>query len=118
MVNTGSTNACTAGFNGSSRAESEAFPSASSPIAKTASCEGPVAPRPIHRGLRWLGTFHGEFGEIDIPPVPGPNVPSGEFVSETRTPRLRLLGPVEGKPSDVGVIARKYSMVASLCSKT
>src|SRR5664279_1079368 len=62
---------------------------------------------------------HGESGETDMPPVPGPNVPSAESVSEGKAPRLRLLGPTDGKLSSVGVIARKYSLLVKnlACSK-
>ena len=51
-------------------------------------------------------------------PVPGPNVPSVESVSDGRAPSMRLLGPTEGKPFPVGVIARKYSrmLMISACS--
>ena len=63
---------------------------------------------------------HGESGETDMPPVPGPNVPSADSVSDGKAPSLRLLGPIDGKPRSVGVIARKYSvMVTNLaCSKS
>ena len=54
-----------------------------------------------------------------MPPVPSPNVPSADSVSDGKAPSLRLLGPTDGKPCSVGVIARKYSvMVTNLgCSK-
>jgi len=44
-----------------------------------------------------------------MPPVPGPKDPSAASVSDGKAPRLRLLGPIVGKPFSVGVIARKKS---------
>ena len=60
-----------------------------------------------------MGTFHGESGETDIPPAPAPNVPSADSVSVGKAPSVRLLGPTDGKPTSVGVIARKYSVMVT-----
>jgi hypothetical protein len=61
---------------------------------------------------------HGESGETDMPPVPGPNVPSAESVSDGSAPSMRLLGPTVGTPFSVGVIARKYSRMLTIFART
>jgi hypothetical protein len=60
----------------------------------------------------------GEPGETEMPPVPGPNVPSAESVSDGRTPSMRLLDPTVGTRFSVGIIARKYSRMLTIFART
>ncbi len=55
-----------------------------------------------------------------MPPLPARNAPSADSVSDANAPRLRLVGPMEGKPSRVGVIVPKYSIIVLTegCSKS